>query len=169
MSWKLILRLAELTISAILATSLFLAWRAERSDRAKLATELAVAQQCRRRTHLTRGEMEMRRDIALAIARSDLISRNVTATLQLETKGASVFADPVQLQQVILNLIVNACDAMADGPGAGVFDDCMAGDPRQSYIQKHQVDLIRVRAEQLYRGRAVNRLNYLEAILSKHL
>jgi hypothetical protein len=45
MSWKLILRLAELTISAILATSLFLAWRAERSDRAKLATELAIAQQ----------------------------------------------------------------------------------------------------------------------------
>jgi hypothetical protein len=45
MSWKLILRLAELTISAILATSLFLAWRAERSDRAKLSTELAIAQQ----------------------------------------------------------------------------------------------------------------------------
>jgi hypothetical protein len=45
MSWKLTLRLAELTVSAILATSLFLAWRAERSDRAKLATELAVAQQ----------------------------------------------------------------------------------------------------------------------------
>src|SRR5580693_5901651 len=45
MSWKLTLRLAELTVSAILATSLFLAWRAERSDRAKLATELAIAQQ----------------------------------------------------------------------------------------------------------------------------
>jgi len=45
MSWKLILRLAELTISAILATSLFLAWRAERTARAKLATELSVAQQ----------------------------------------------------------------------------------------------------------------------------
>jgi hypothetical protein len=44
MSWKLTLRLAELTVSAILATSLFLAWRAERSDRAKLATELAAAQ-----------------------------------------------------------------------------------------------------------------------------
>ena len=39
MSWKLILRLAELTVSAILALSLFLAWRAERSDRAKLATK----------------------------------------------------------------------------------------------------------------------------------
>jgi hypothetical protein len=45
MSWKLILRLAELTISAILATSLFLAWRAEREDRAKLAVQLATAQQ----------------------------------------------------------------------------------------------------------------------------
>lgn len=45
MSWKLILRLAELAISAILATSLFLAWRAERNDRAKLAAQLATAQQ----------------------------------------------------------------------------------------------------------------------------
>jgi hypothetical protein len=45
MSWKLILRFAELTISAILATSLFLAWRAERSDRVKLAAQLATAQQ----------------------------------------------------------------------------------------------------------------------------
>jgi hypothetical protein len=45
MSWKLILRLSELAVTLILATSLFLAWRAERTDRAKLATQLAVAQQ----------------------------------------------------------------------------------------------------------------------------
>jgi hypothetical protein len=45
MSWKLILRLSELAVTVILAASLFLAWRAERSDRAKLATELAVAHQ----------------------------------------------------------------------------------------------------------------------------
>jgi hypothetical protein len=45
MSWKLTLRLAELAVSAILAISLFLAWRAERNDRAKLAGELAAAQQ----------------------------------------------------------------------------------------------------------------------------
>jgi hypothetical protein len=45
MSWKVILRLAELAISAILATSLFLAWRAEREDRAKLTAQLATAQQ----------------------------------------------------------------------------------------------------------------------------
>ncbi|HEY2823082.1 MAG TPA: hypothetical protein VGJ06_18705 [Candidatus Acidoferrum sp.] len=45
MSWKLILRLAELAVTVILATSLFVAWRAERNDRTKLAAELAVAQQ----------------------------------------------------------------------------------------------------------------------------
>ena len=45
MSWKLILRLSELAVTLILATSLFLAWRAERNDRAKLAIELALAQQ----------------------------------------------------------------------------------------------------------------------------
>jgi hypothetical protein len=45
MSWKLILRLGELAATAILATSLFLTWRAERIDRARLAAQLAAAQQ----------------------------------------------------------------------------------------------------------------------------
>src|SRR5215470_6222728 len=45
MSWKLTLRLIELGVTFILATSLYLAWRAERSDRAKLAAQLATAQQ----------------------------------------------------------------------------------------------------------------------------
>ena len=45
MSWKIILRLIELAVTFVLAASLFLAWRAERNDRAKLVTELAAAQQ----------------------------------------------------------------------------------------------------------------------------
>jgi hypothetical protein len=45
MSWKLTIRLIELGVTFVLATALFLAWRAERTDRAKLATELAAAQQ----------------------------------------------------------------------------------------------------------------------------
>jgi hypothetical protein len=45
MSWKLTLRLIELGVTFVLATSLFAAWRAERNDRAKLAAELASAQQ----------------------------------------------------------------------------------------------------------------------------
>jgi hypothetical protein len=45
MSWKLILRLIELAVTFVLAASLFVAWRAERTDRAKLAEQLASAQQ----------------------------------------------------------------------------------------------------------------------------
>jgi signal transduction histidine kinase len=51
--------------------------------------------------------------------RSDFISRNVTVTLDLAHGLPKVQADPVQLQQVLLNLIVNACDAMgASGSNA---------------------------------------------------
>jgi two-component system, LuxR family, sensor kinase FixL len=52
----------------------------------------------------------------LALARSDLITRNVSVITQLDPQAALVLADPVQLQQVLLNLIVNACEAMAGAP-----------------------------------------------------
>jgi hypothetical protein len=45
MPWKLSIRLAELLVSAILALALVAAWRAERSDRAQLASELSAAKQ----------------------------------------------------------------------------------------------------------------------------
>jgi len=45
MPWKFTIRLAELLITAILATALIAAWRADRNDRAKLAAELATAKQ----------------------------------------------------------------------------------------------------------------------------
>jgi hypothetical protein len=45
MPWKLSLRLAELFVSAILALALVAAWRAERRDRAQLASELSAAKQ----------------------------------------------------------------------------------------------------------------------------
>lgn len=79
----------------------------------------------RLRSMLARGEIQRRpvdlnqvvRDV-LALARSDLITRNVTVVTQLDSQTALVFADPVQLQQVLLNLIVNACEAMsASAPG----------------------------------------------------
>jgi signal transduction histidine kinase len=46
------------------------------------------------------------------IARGDIISRGVSLTRRLEDGLPPVFADAVQLQQVVLNLIINACDAM---------------------------------------------------------
>jgi C4-dicarboxylate-specific signal transduction histidine kinase len=74
----------------------------------------------RLRSMLARGEIQRRpvdlnqvvREV-LALARSDLITRNVSVITQLDPQAALVQADPVQLQQVLLNLIVNACEAMA--------------------------------------------------------
>jgi signal transduction histidine kinase len=46
--------------------------------------------------------------------RSDLINQKITVTTELARNSPSVTGDPVQLQQVLLNLIVNACDAMVE-------------------------------------------------------
>jgi PAS domain S-box-containing protein len=77
----------------------------------------------RLRSMLTQGEIQRRavdlnqvvREV-LALARSDLITRNVSVITHLDPQGALVVADPVQLQQVLLNLIVNACEAMSASP-----------------------------------------------------
>jgi PAS domain S-box-containing protein len=47
------------------------------------------------------------------LCHSDLVTRNVELSLLLTPSLPAVEADLVQLQQVLLNLIVNACDAMA--------------------------------------------------------
>jgi two-component system, LuxR family, sensor kinase FixL len=52
------------------------------------------------------------RDV-VRMLRSELISRNVSITLELDPTLPAVHGDPVQLQQVLLNLIYNACEAMA--------------------------------------------------------
>lgn len=48
-----------------------------------------------------------------ALLRNDLINRGVALQLDLQAADAEVLADPVQLQQVLVNLLINACDAMA--------------------------------------------------------
>jgi PAS domain S-box-containing protein len=48
----------------------------------------------------------------LRLARSELIGHGVTVTVQLTPGLPKVRGDRVALQQVLLNLIVNACDAM---------------------------------------------------------
>jgi PAS domain S-box-containing protein len=47
------------------------------------------------------------------ILRNDLINHGATLALQLPQDRAWISADAVQLQQVLINLVINACDAMA--------------------------------------------------------
>jgi two-component system, LuxR family, sensor kinase FixL len=50
----------------------------------------------------------------LKLIRSDLVNQNVTADVELARNLPTVTGDPVQLQQVLVNLVVNACDAMTN-------------------------------------------------------
>ncbi len=50
----------------------------------------------------------------LKLIRSDLVNQNVTVDVELARNLPTVTGDPVQLQQVLLNLVVNACDAMTN-------------------------------------------------------
>ena len=78
-----------------------------------------------RRLHalLKKGDMQLRPlDLnaavseALELVHSDLIQRSVSLEPRLAASLPTVLADPVQLQQVLLNLLINACDAMNAQP-----------------------------------------------------
>jgi two-component system sensor kinase FixL len=56
---------------------------------------------------------EVVRDV-LKLMRNDLINQNVIADTDLAQNLPAVTGDRVELQQVLLNLVLNACEAMAD-------------------------------------------------------
>ncbi|QIF02323.1 two-component regulator propeller domain-containing protein [Roseimicrobium sp. ORNL1] len=77
----------------------------------------------RMRAMIKKGESDMElRDInadihhALLLIHSDLVVRNVDVSTTLSPELPMVGADHIQLQQVLINLIINGCDAMSDSP-----------------------------------------------------
>jgi C4-dicarboxylate-specific signal transduction histidine kinase len=54
----------------------------------------------------------------LDLAKSELITRHVRVGTSLDGRAPVVMADRVQMQQILLNLIMNACDAMSGMPVA---------------------------------------------------
>jgi C4-dicarboxylate-specific signal transduction histidine kinase len=52
----------------------------------------------------------------LRMVRGDLMNRGVAVEMDLAADASAIRGDRMQLQQVLLNLIINACDAMASNP-----------------------------------------------------
>jgi signal transduction histidine kinase len=52
----------------------------------------------------------------LGLLHSDLVGRSVVVAVALDQRLPMLLGDRVQLQQVVLNLVVNACEAMSDNP-----------------------------------------------------
>jgi signal transduction histidine kinase/integral membrane sensor domain MASE1 len=86
-----------------------------------VADDIRAAEVIKRlRALLTRGEISRQpvdlnhviRDVC-ELTRTDLATRQVNVTLELDPYLPLALGDRVQLQQVIMNLITNACEAMA--------------------------------------------------------
>jgi two-component system sensor kinase FixL len=99
-------------------------------DRLVVAIEGAIAQSLhasrianRVRAFVTRGETDKSVEriaaivqAAVTLATSDIQAHGVRVSLALDEAGALVLVDRVQIQQVLINLISNAVQAMQDCP-----------------------------------------------------
>jgi PAS domain S-box-containing protein len=68
------------------------------------------------REQMTRQDLNRIVKEVLAMVRSDLVFRQVRLVLRLDPELPAVSGHEVQLRQVLLNLVTNACDAMSEIP-----------------------------------------------------
>jgi two-component system sensor kinase FixL len=69
------------------------------------------------RSSMERVDLETIAQEVLRLLGGEFVGRGVSVTTAFEPGLPPVFGDRVQLQQVVLNLLMNACEAMADQPG----------------------------------------------------
>jgi signal transduction histidine kinase len=89
----------------------------------------------------------------LELARTDILSHSVSVVKRFDPQLPRVYGDAVQIQQVLLNLIVNACEAMADTAGARRLTVTTAvdgGDHVRVSVSDTGAGVVRDQAEQIF-------------------
>ncbi|HXW73632.1 MAG TPA: ATP-binding protein [Steroidobacteraceae bacterium] len=73
-----------------------------------------------RKGEVQRGLLDINHAVqeVLRLTRNELLNRGVVVTTQLAPDAPRVLGDRIQVQQVLLNLVINSCDAMAAAPGS---------------------------------------------------
>jgi two-component system sensor kinase FixL len=89
------------------------------SDDLRAADVIARVRKMMRNDPPTKERLDLNEVVneAVLVARADVILRHVSLATRLEPRLPSVAGDRVQLHQVLLNLVVNACDAMRSMTG----------------------------------------------------
>lgn len=76
----------------------------------------------------------------IALLRSELISRRIEVKSDLSSNLPTTWGDPVQLQQVLLNLLMNAMDAMASTPESDRQITIRSGVTQSNLLEVHVRD-----------------------------
>jgi two-component system cell cycle sensor histidine kinase/response regulator CckA len=92
-----------------------------------------------------------------------LLEENIELSLSLDPRAGQVRMDPVQLEQVIMNLVVNARDAMPEGGTLALSTGCvdLAGDIPGAYGRVHAGPHLRISVTDSGKGIGIDDLPHI--------